>query len=104
MSAAGRALRKSATTVATAAASLKHGTSTATRKSVVVIADLLGRLCAWMVLPLGFYRLRCARGGFTARRQRCKQQGPKREHVDRNDVIGCEDRMAHEEDQVYHEI
>src|SRR6185369_8120939 len=44
------------------------------------------------------------RGPFAAQIERCEQQSPEREHVDRNDIIWRKYRMGHEENQVYHEV
>src|SRR4030088_147693 len=106
ISADGSALRKSATTVATAASSLKHGTRTAIRMVGVVIVGPLAESC----LPQhrsGFYRLaegKAISDGFSMRNQSREQQSPQRKHRDRNCIIGSKNRVGHEENQVHPKV
>src|SRR5438445_9318949 len=108
MSAAGSALRKSATTVATAASSLKQGSRTAIRNAGVVIAGPLIKSVRGSFIPQsGFCRVGegpFIRGYFAAQVKRCEQQGPERKHVDGDDVVRREDRMGDEECQVHREV
>src|SRR4051794_35629444 len=105
ISADGSALRKSATTVATAASSLKHGTRTAIRIVGEVIAGSLESS-----LPQhrsSFYRLpdgKAISDGFSTRNQGREQQSPQRKHRDGNRIVGSENRMGHEENRVHHKI
>src|SRR6266446_4230600 len=110
ISAEGSALRKSATTVATAASSLKHGTSTAIRIDDGVIAKLYARLGLSAPLPIsrssfhGLSKGNVIPNCFPVRNQGCEQQSPKRKHPDWNCIVQSKNRVGHEENQVHHKI
>src|SRR6266446_21063 len=110
ISAEGSALRKSATTVATAASSLKHGTSTAIRIDDGVIAELYARPSLSAPLPIsrssfhGLSKVNVIPNCFPVRNQGCEQQSPKRKHPDGNCIVRSKNRVGHEENQVHHKI